>query len=82
MSSFLLESLVWNAPIGGFQNATYYDDVRAILLHLYNELSPEDGGSKWTEINRIKYLFNSAQPWSKEEVVSFVESAWTYVDFE
>jgi hypothetical protein len=82
MASFLLESLVWNAPIDAFQNATYYEDVRAICLHLYEELNPEEGGTKWTEINKIKYLFSPGQPWSKEEVVSFVGSLWEYVDFE
>jgi hypothetical protein len=80
MASFLIESLVWNAPDSAFSNPRYYDDVRAVLLHIYSSLSASTD-PKWMEINGIKFLFHVSQPWTKEQVISFVNAAWAYVGF-
>jgi hypothetical protein len=36
----------------------------------------------WLEVNDVKYLFHSTQPWTKEQAHAFVSAAWDYVGFD
>jgi predicted nucleotidyltransferase len=79
--SYLIECLVWNVPNEGFDRDTYSDDVRYALAHLWNETRTEDACKDWGEINELKYLFGG-QPWSRDQVNNFLDSAWNYIGFE
>lgn len=82
MSSFLIECLVWNVPNEGFGHAKHKGDVRYALAHLWNETRSDDTCSEWGEINELKYLFRSVQPWTREQANAFLQAAWNYVGFE
>lgn len=80
--SFLNECLVWNVPDGGFGHASYVDDVRYVVAHLWNETRTADTCGEWGEINELKYLFRTGQPWTREETNTFLQAAWDYIGFQ
>ncbi|MGZ5200049.1 MAG: hypothetical protein ACXWC4_09800 [Telluria sp.] len=80
--SFFLESLVFNVPDELFGHPDYYDDVRAILAHIFNSTLPNENPQEWTEVNGIKYLFHPSQPWSQSDAFEFASAAWDYIGFE
>jgi hypothetical protein len=80
--SFLIESLVWNAPDEGFDHDSYVDDIRYVLAHLFNESRSDDSCKAWLEVNGIKWLFHPTQSWSRQQAHSFVGDAWDYVGFK
>ncbi len=80
--SFLIECLVWNCPDAAFLHNTYAADTRSVLAHLFNNTRKDEECSEWGEVNELKYLFRSSQPWTRDQVHSFVSAAWDYVGFE
>ena len=34
------------------------------------------------EVNELKYLFRSGQPWTRQQAYGFVAAAWNYIGFE
>lgn len=80
--SFLVECLVWNVPDEGFLHSRFTDDIRYVLAHLFNETRSYDRCKEWGEINELKYLFRTSQPWTLDQVHAFLRAAWDYVGFE
>lgn len=82
VASFLIESLVWNAPVVAFGNGTYTADLRHVLADLWNRTRRDEDCADWGEVNELKYLFRSSQGWSREQANRFVQTAWDYAGFE
>lgn len=80
--SYLIECLVWNVPDHGFNRGSYMADVRFALAHLFNQTKAEDTCQEWGEVNELKYLFRSVQPWTRAGANAFVLAAWNYIGFE
>jgi hypothetical protein len=80
--SFLNECLAWNVPNEGFGHDTYKEDVRFVIAHLWKNTRTVESCGEWGEINELKYLFRSGQPWTREQTNTFLQAAWTYVGFE
>lgn len=80
--SYLNECLVWNVPDSTFGHDAYSVDVRSILVSLFESTKEEDGCSEWGEVNELKYLFRTSQPWTRAQANAFVVAAWNYVGFE
>jgi hypothetical protein len=78
IASFLIESLVWNTPNEGFNHSTYLEDLRYILAHTFNNTRQDEHCKEWGEVNELKYLFRSAQPWSRSQANNFLYAAWDY----
>ncbi|MDP3651115.1 MAG: nucleotidyltransferase [Rhodoferax sp.] len=78
--SYLIECLVWNVPNDLFGNAEYVDDLRSVLIHLYEYTKADTTCFEWGEVNELKYLFRTTQPWTREVVNQFVISAWNYAE--
>jgi len=38
--------------------------------------------SEWGEINELKYLFRTGQPWTLLQAHSFASAAWDFLGFE
>jgi hypothetical protein len=81
MSSFLIECLIWNVPDEGFSHETWEEDVRYAIVHLYQATRQASTCKEWGEINELKYLFRSKQPWTREGVNAFLADAWRYLGF-
>lgn len=80
--SFFIECLIWNVPNDCFGHRTYAEDVRAALAYLFNNTMKREDCAEWGEINELKYLFWSGQPWTLEQAHAFLSAAWDYVGFE
>ncbi len=80
--SFLIQSMVWSAPDDAFNRATYTDDVRAVLAHCFNETLPAGNHANLKEVNNIKNIFGSHQPFTREKAHAFFSAAWSYLGFE
>jgi len=76
--SFLIECLVWNVPDSAFGAEQYRDDVRAVVLAAYNETKTDDACRSWREVNQMKLLFGSGQPWTRQQANEFLVAAWGY----
>lgn len=81
ISSFFLESLVWNIEDYYFNGDSLYDIVSAITLQIWFQTSEAPRCREWTEVNGIKYLFHSSQPWTREQGNAFLWAVRQYVGF-
>jgi hypothetical protein len=82
IQSFLIECLVWNAPVISFQYDTYTANVRDVLANVYNTMLNEEACSEWGEVNELKYLFRPSQPWTRQQARNFFDAAWNYIGFK
>lgn len=80
--SYLIECLVWNVLHEQLRNNSLKDDVRNAIAHLWNETRADESCKEWGEVNELKYLFWTAQPWNRSEVNNFLQTAWDYIGFE
>ncbi|HEV2146526.1 MAG TPA: hypothetical protein VGR37_03835 [Longimicrobiaceae bacterium] len=58
------------------------DDMRWILAHLFNHTRSFSECDECGEVNELKYLFRTSQPWTREQAHSFISAAWDYLGFE
>lgn len=79
--SFLIECLVFNAPNNSFNYLSFKPMVRAVLANLFNDTLCDDKCSEWGEVNELKYLFRSSQPWSRQSAHQFLSDAWDYIGY-
>lgn len=82
IGSFLIECLVWNAPIAALQHDTYSEDLRQVIIDVWNPTKQDETCSKWVEVSQLKWLFQPSQPWTREQTHEFMEAAWKYVGFK
>jgi len=82
IASFLIECLVWNVPNKSFGQDTYTADVRSVLMHTFNATLKDEDCKEWGEVNELKYLFRSSQPWTREKAHAFLSAAWDYLEFK
>jgi hypothetical protein len=80
--SFLIECLVWNVPNETFALGTYTAVVRESLVHLFNNTMKYEDCKEWGEINELKYLFRSVQPWTLQQAHAFISTVWDYLGFD
>jgi hypothetical protein len=82
IASFLIECLVWNAPVSAFQHDTYAEDVRQVIIEVWNPTKTDETCSKWVEVNELKWLFRPSQPWTRQQAHQFMHAAWNYIGFK
>ena len=83
--SFLMECLIYNCSDEYFGRSTWTAVMRACLADIFNYTlvaEPTEESKRWLEVNEAKYLFFSAQKWTREQVHEFAGAAWDYVGFE
>jgi hypothetical protein len=80
--SFLIECLIWNVPNDHFGHDSYTGEVRAALAFLFNNTMKFDDYKEWGEVNELKYLFRTVQPWTVEQAHAFLSAAWDYIGFK
>ncbi|NQT35660.1 nucleotidyltransferase [bacterium] len=82
ISSWLIECLIWNAKLEVFKEPTYSDKVKALIIDLWNRTKEDKDCSEWGEVNELKYLFRSSQPWTRQQVQDFLKAAWNYIGYK
>ncbi|MCF3651565.1 nucleotidyltransferase domain-containing protein [Synoicihabitans lomoniglobus] len=80
--SFLCECLVWNVPNSLFEATTFYEMMRRVLAHLFNETMNDDKCSEWGEVSELKYLFRGIQPWTRLSAHQFVSDCWDTIGYK
>lgn len=81
IASFLIECLVWNAPLEAFNYDTYTAIVRHVLADVWNKTRTDEDCKEWGEVNELKYLFRPMQPWTREQANKFLDAAWSYIGY-
>ncbi len=79
--SFLLECLAYNVPNDALQLDTYSAAVRDAVIIIFNATKDSQIYSYWYEVNERKLLFGGNQPWTCQQVNSFMLAAWSYLEF-
>lgn len=82
VASFLIECLVWNANTQAFRRPTYTDMLRDVIVDVYENTKGDDSCTEWGEVNELKYLFRSSQPWSRQQANDFIVAAWNYMGYQ
>lgn len=80
--SFLIECLVWNSELAAFDRTSYTDILRHVLASTWNCTRDDIACNEWGEVNELKYLFRTDQPWTRRQAHAFLQSAWDYVGFK
>lgn len=76
---YLVECMCWNVPNVSFFKNTWDGRVQAVLAHLWSNTKHDALCKSWCEVDSIKYLFRSSQPWTRIAAHAFVDEAWSYV---
>ena len=82
--SFFVECLTYNCPDDLFLLPTWTETIRKLLLHIWDELQGEEPTAealRWLEVNECKYLFHSAQAWTRADGRDFAKAAWNYLGY-
>jgi hypothetical protein len=81
IASFLIECLVWNAPPEAFKRDTYSAILRHVITDVWNRTRKDEDCKDWGEVNELKYLFRTSQPWTREQANNFLAAAWNYIGY-
>lgn len=82
IASFLIECLVWNAPVTAFQRDTYTAILRHVIAEVWNNTRKDQDCTEWGEVNELKYLFRATQPWTRDQANKFLGAAWNYIGYQ
>lgn len=81
VSSFLIESLVWNVPNRFFEEDDYNIRIRKILIFLYGKTAGVDSMANWNEESDLLPLFGKDRKWKVEDVRQFINQVYDYLGY-
>jgi hypothetical protein len=81
ISSFLVESLIYNVQDALLTGDSYKKNVRDCIATCFAVTAEGGGWGNWVETNGIKYLFHPSQPWNRLQVNAFCLAVWGYCGF-
>lgn len=79
ISSFLIESLVWNAPDCLFNNVFLKEDIEKILIYLIEQTSIKKNCEEWGEVSELLYLFRDFRKFTLSDVQIYLQKAYKYI---
>lgn len=84
LPSFFMECLAYNCPDNTFSHPTWTERLRAMLVHIWNNLQgdEEPTSGRWMEVNECFFLFHVNQKWTREDGRDFAKAAWNYFGFK
>lgn len=82
ISSFLVESLLWNVPNTIFNNyQSWTDRVKESIRYLYEKTENEINCKEWGEVSEILYLFHNQRKWNVKMTNDYLLQMWKYLEF-
>jgi hypothetical protein len=78
VSSFFIESLVWNAPHGRFTNSTYREDAREVLAHVWEDVRNPAVAQNYVEVSQLQWLLRDSH-YTPAKAEAFTHAAWNYL---
>ncbi len=82
VSSFLIESLLWNVPDELFEEADLNVRLNNILVYLFNKTVGENSMSNWNEESNILPLFSNDRKWKTGDVIEFLIQVKRYLGYD
>lgn len=80
ITSFLIESLVYNIPdYLIIKSGGWCDIVRDSLCYLYHEIKNNRHGG-WLEVSGMLYLF-VGRKWTTDDVLNWIDKTWNYLGY-
>ena len=82
VASCLVESLVYNCPDSNFMAPTWTGIVNRVTGHILNNTQGDIepiAGARWHEVDECKYLFHTAQSWSRRDARDFSQAAQNFL---
>jgi hypothetical protein len=80
--SYLIECMVYNVPDSLLDGDSYEQNVRDVISSAHNAANTEETRKELLEVNELKYLFRSSQPWTHQQALGFAQAAWSTVGFQ
>lgn len=82
VTSFLLESLLWNVPDWIYNEYdTWTETLKSSIAFLLDKTLVEDRCSDWTEVSELLYLFDRTRKWSRQDAHSYLVDLWLYLEY-
>jgi len=82
ITSFLLESLVWNVPSRIMNDYdTWADRLKQSIIYIHEQTKEESTCKEWGEVSELLYLFYSGRKWSRTDVNEYMVQLWNYLEF-
>ena len=78
--SFLAECLAWNVPNCAYDADSYKKMSLDCLKYLSVQLADINNVRKWGEVNELKYLFGTNQPWTLTQAKGFVDNCISFIE--
>jgi hypothetical protein len=82
MSSFLIECMVYNAPLDVFIHDDFTAVIRDLIIKLWQSTKLAETCKDYVEVSRLKYLFSTTQPWTQQQAHAFLHRAWNYIGYK
>ncbi len=79
VSSFLVESLIWNVPNNRFNNATLTEDVQECFEYLIEQTSSVEKTKEWGEVSELLYLFRTGRKYTLNDAHQFLVEGRKYL---
>lgn len=79
VSSFLVESLIWNVPNNRFNNATLTEDVQKCFDYLIEQTSSVEKTKEWGEVSELLYLFRTSRKYTLNDAQQFLVEGRKYL---
>ncbi|ANU10868.1 nucleotidyltransferase [Planococcus antarcticus DSM 14505] len=79
VSSFLVESLIWNVPNDRFNNATLTEDVQKCFDYLIEKTSSVEKTKEWGEVSELLYLFRANRKYTFSDTHKFLVEGRKYL---
>lgn len=81
VSSFLIESLLWNIPDFLYEEDDLNERIKDILGYFYGKATGDEPMSKWNEESDLLPLFGPDRKWSVKDVREFIEQVFVYLGY-
>lgn len=83
ISSFLIESLLWNTPDSIFNdNDTWTEKIKYIIIYLYLGTIEENDYKQWLEVSTMLNLFHNGRKWNVKMTHDYLYEMWNYLEFK
>jgi predicted nucleotidyltransferase len=81
VSSFFIESLVYNVPNSLFISGNYIQTLKNIIAKIYNDMDEPEISGKYVEVSGYKWLFGSEAKRPPSVARQFMLSCWQFAGF-
>lgn len=80
ISSFFIESLVYNVSNNNFNQYSYTQTLKNVITVIYNDMANLDKVNNYVEVSELLYLFRGSNR-SASDAKEFMYKCWNYVGF-